>query len=130
MTKNIIVTAVVALVVSVVVGLFFVGQSSQSNSVQDLGGLSERDIKATSLKVGSPTTKFTVNGTGTLVSIGTSTPQTTGELVVDGSGTTTLMLKSSTSTKGGCIEMETVTGGVVRITVTGTTISAVAGVCK
>lgn len=129
MTKNIIVTAVVALVVSVVCGLFFVGQSSQSNQ-DPLGGLSERDIKALSLKVGSPTTKFNVNSSGTLVAIGTTTPPSTPNLVVDSTGTTTLMLQSSTASRGTCIQMETVTGGTVAITVSGTTISAAATTCE
>lgn len=127
MTKNIIVTAVVALVVSIVVGLFFIGQPRQSVTVS---GLSERDIKATSLKVGTPTGKFNVNSSGTLVAIGTTTPPSTPNLVVDSTGTTTLMLQSSTASRGTCIQMETVTGGTVAITVSGTTISAAATTCE
>lgn len=129
-TKNIVITALVALVVSVIVGLYFVGkvQPDQSNLV--VGGLSERDIVATSLKVGTPTSKFVVNSTGTKASVGSTTPQSAAEFVVDSTATTTLMLKSSGAGKGGCIEMETVTGGVVKITVSGTTISAVAGACE
>ncbi len=127
MTKNIIVNASVALVVSLMVG-FFVTGSQQSNI--DLAGLSERDIIATSLKVGTPTSKFNVNSSGTRAAIGTTTPSTLGDVVVDGTATTTLMLSSSTSGRGSCIQMETVTGGVVRIVVTGTTISAAAGTCK
>lgn len=129
MTKNIIVTAVIALVVSGLVGLFFVGQSSQSNQAIT-SGLSERDVKAVSLKVGSPTSKFNVNSAGTLVGVGTSTPRTNGSIVVDSTATTTLILESSSSTKGGCIQMETVTGGTVAITVSGTTISAKSGTCQ
>ena len=68
MTKNIVVTAVVALVVSVLVGLFFTGQSSQSST---LGGLSERDIQAVSLSVG---TQGTTKGTPlTFIKKGTMT---------------------------------------------------------
>lgn len=127
MTKNIIVNASVALVVSLLVG-FFVTGSQQSNI--ELSGLSERDIIASSLKVGTPTSKFNVNSAGTNVAVGTTTPSTLGDVVVDGTATTTLMLSSSTSGRGSCIQMETVTGGVVRIVVTGTTISATAGTCK
>lgn len=66
MTKNIIVTAVVALVVSILVGLFFIGQSSQSRTY---GGLSERDIQAVSLSVGN---EGTVRGTKLNGIIGTT----------------------------------------------------------
>lgn len=120
--------AVIALVVSGVTGLFF-GGSSQSNQVS-LSGQSERDIKAVSLKVGSPTTKFSVNSAGTLVAVGTTTPPSTPNVVIDSTGTTTLMLQSSTASRGSCIQMETVTGGTVAITVTGTTISAAATTCE
>lgn len=133
MTKNIIVTAVVALVVSL--GVAFVTGSNQSNvPVVDtdtvLSGLSDRDIRAVSLKVGSPTPKFNVNSAGTVLGLGTTTPRTNGELIVDGTGTTTLILESSTASRGGCIQMETVTGTTVKITVSGTTISAVSGTCE
>jgi hypothetical protein len=128
MTKNIIITAIIALVVSLGVGFFNIG--SQQSNVDVLGGVSERDIKAVSLKVGSPTSKFNVNSAGTLVGVGTTTPRTNGNIVVDSTATTTLILESSASTKGGCIQMETVTGGTVAITVTGTTISAAATTCR
>lgn len=128
MTKNInIVTAIIALVVSLVTGFFFTG-NQQSNL--DLGGSSERDVKAVSLKVGTPTTKFSVNSNGSLVAIGTTTPPTTPNLVIDSTGTTTLMLQSSTASRGTCLQMETVTGGTVAITVSGTTISAAATTCE
>lgn len=120
-----IIPAVIALVVSGAVGLFSVG-SNQSNI--DLGSLSQRDVQAVSLKVGSPTSKFNVNSSGTKVGVGTTTPAAGGDVVVDGSATTTLMLRSST--RGSCIEMQTITGSTVRITVSGTTISAVAGSCR
>jgi hypothetical protein len=129
-----IIPAVIALVVSGIVGAVVVGSVkslpapvvNQSN----LAGLSERDVKAVSLQVGSPTPKFTVPSSGSSLSVGTSTPTTQGDVVIEGTATTTLVLSSSSSTKGSCIQMETVTGGVVRIVVTGTTISAAAGTCK
>lgn len=134
MTKNIIVTAVVALVVSSLSGFFFIGKSSQSNTNVDsegvFAGLSERDIRATSLKVGSPTTRFNVSSSGANVSIGTTSTPTAQAIDVDGTGTTTLRLQSSTASRGTCIQMETVTGGTVAITVSGTTISAAATTCR
>lgn len=54
MTKNIIVTAVVALVVSLVVGFFFRG--SQQSNVPMVGGLSERNVKAITLDVADDVT--------------------------------------------------------------------------
>lgn len=132
MTKNIIVTAVVALVVSL--GVAFSTGGNQSNVVVDtdqiLSGLSDRDVRAVSLKVGSPTSKFNVNSSGTVLGLGTTTPRTNGNIIVDGTGTTTLILESSTASRGGCIQMETVTGTTVKITVVGTTISAISGTCQ
>jgi len=65
MTKNIVVTVLVALVVSVIAGLFFVGKSSQSTSNENVGGLSEMDIQAVSLKVGATGTKINQANEGT-----------------------------------------------------------------
>lgn len=76
------------------------------------------------------TNTLTVKAATNQVGVGTTTPTTQGDVVIDGSATTTLKIASSDTTKGGCIEIETVTGGVVRITVSGTTISAAAGACK
>lgn len=60
MTKNIIVTALVALVVSA--GFGFISQDDLSSKVS---GLSERDIQAVSLKVASNGTKVTKEIVGT-----------------------------------------------------------------
>lgn len=70
MTKNIVVTVLVALVVSVIAGLFFVGRSSQSN----VKGLSERDVQVTSLSVGN--TGVTMGTKLTFVKKGTMTCNT------------------------------------------------------
>lgn len=124
MTKNIFITAIIALVVSLSVS------SLRENQQSNVGGLSGRDISATSLKVGTPTARFNVNNAGTRVAVGTTTPSTLGDVIVDSTATTTLVLSSSTAGRGSCIQMETVTGGAVRIVVTGTTISATAGTCR
>lgn len=128
--KNVVITALVALVISVIVGLYFVGkvQPDQSNLV--VGGLSERDIVATSLKVGSPTSKFTVNSTGTKASLGTTTPNTNGDFVMDGTATTTLMISSSGTTKGGCINIENSAGTMTKAYIAGTAWVIAAGTCK
>ena len=127
--KNIVITALVALVVSSAVGFYFVGkvQTDQSNV---LGGQSERNIRAVSLEVGSPTTKFNVNSSGTRVGIGTTSPYTQGDVVADGTGTTTLMLSSSNSAKGGCINIENSAGTMTKAYVNGTTWVLAAGTCK
>lgn len=127
--KNIVITALVALVVSSAVGFYFIGkvQTDQSNL---LGGLSERDIKAVSLAVGSPTTKFNVNSSGTVLGLGTTTPNTNGDLVIDGTATSTLMISSSSSTKGGCINIENSAGTMTKAYVNGTTWVLAAGTCK
>lgn len=126
--KNIVITALVALVVSSAVGFYFIGkvQTNQSN----LGGLSERDIRAVSLYIGTPTAKFNVNNTGTKLGVGTTTPNTNGDVVVDGTATTTLMLSSSGTTKGGCINIENSAGTMTKAYVNGTTWVLAAGTCK
>lgn len=70
MTKNIIVTALVALVVSLFVG-FGIYSKSQSNT-EVLGSLSNRDVQAVTLKVGPTGTRYTklLSGTCNLVSVG------------------------------------------------------------
>lgn len=126
--KNIVITALVALVVSSAVGFYFVGkvQTDQSN----LGGLSERDIVAVSLKVGTPTRKFNVNSAGTKLGLGTTTPNTNGDLVVDGTATSTVMISSSASNKGGCLNIENSAGTMTKAYINGTTWVLAAGTCK
>ncbi len=67
MTKNIIVTAIIALVVSLGVGFFAIGsqQSNVSNQNQSVQGLSERDIQAVSIKIGTTGTKTNQTNWGT-----------------------------------------------------------------
>lgn len=62
--------------------------------------------------------------------IATGTPVTNGEIVVDGAGTTTLVMMSNASGKGSCIQMESNTGSPVAIYVVGTSVTTAAGTCK
>lgn len=127
-TKNIVITALVALVVSSAVGFYFVGkvQTDQSNL---LGGLSERNIRAVSLNVGSPTSKFNVNSSGTKVGIGTTTPDSGGELVIDGTATTSVVM-GSTASRGTCIQMKNSAGTTVRMYVNSTSLVINTGTCR
>ncbi len=108
------ITLIVAIVALLLGGAGLVGGNQSSSSV--LSGVGTR----------FPNGLF--SGAG--LSAGTTTPSTQGDLVVDSTATSTVMINSSTSGKGGCIQMETVTGTTVAITVSGTTISAAAGVCR
>ncbi len=64
------------------------------------------------------------------LAIGTSTPVTNGEIVVDNSGTTTLVMMSNTAGRGTCLQMETNTGSQVRAYIVGTAWVISAGTCK
>ncbi len=87
------------------------------------------------LKVGT-TDQFQVSSTGAVtssgasLSVGSSSPSTMGEVVVDGSGTTSVAITSSTASKGGCIQIENTDGTASRVYVRGTTVVAEAGKCK
>lgn len=59
MTKNIIVTAIVALVVSLGIGFLLPSPAIVMPDESNLGGLSERDVKAVSSQIGSNGSKFT-----------------------------------------------------------------------
>jgi len=66
-----------------------------------------------------------------ILGVGTTTPSTTiGEAQVDGSGTTTVAVMSSSATKGGCIQIENSVGTQTAVTIDGTTVVAKAGTCK
>lgn len=102
--KNIITSAVVALVVALlVVGL--VG----GKSTKPLGGITNYDQ----------------------IAIGTTSPAfATQELIVGGAATTTANVTTTATTAGSCLQMTTVTGGTVRIFISGTTQIIQAGTCK
>ena len=119
MNKNIIISAAVALVVGAIVGLVLVGQSSQSTLV---GGLSERDVKAVTLSVGN-TGQFSVTSAGVVTSgaITSGAITSSGDITASGTGTSTLKLTSSTSGRGGCIELKTTNGSSTRMYLAGTT---------
>lgn len=58
---------------------------------------------------------------GGIMAVGTSTPTSNGDLVVDNStGTSTITVSSGLAGRGGCIEMELVGGGVGHIIATST----------
>lgn len=109
--KNIITSAVVALVVAfIVVGL--VG----GKSTKPLGG--ETNLDSLIL-----TSKFAIGTTTVPIS-------TQGDAVMDGPATTTLALFSSTANVGSCIQMENNLGTPTRLWVQGTTLLVQAGTCK
>lgn len=101
--------------------LSFVGLVGGNQSAPSLGGITNYDT-------------LYLAGTGTslpTLAIGTSTPvATVGDVVVDGTGTTTLFVVSSTASRGSGIQLENSVGSTVCVTVNGTTVAAVAAACK
>ncbi len=65
-----------------------------------------------------------------VLSVATTSPSSLGNVVISGSGTTTLMLGSSSGSTGTCFQVLNSVGALTAIVVNGTTISAVAGSCK
>lgn len=83
------------------------------------------------LAVSSATSTLATTTVANLLTVGSTTPQYShAEAIVDGSGTTTLWLTSSSDTKGGCIQLENDAGVVTRVYVNGTTLRIEAGDCK
>jgi hypothetical protein len=101
MTKNIIVSVLVALVVSLGVGLVTTKPEST-----ELKGLSERNVQAVTV--------------------------TAGNITASDVGTSTVKLISSTSGRGGCIEMESTNGSTARIYLAATTtaLTIATGTCE
>ncbi len=111
--------------------------------VSDVGGDFESDVAATfasTVNITGVITAGVINATsGTfsstlkvagVLSVATTTPSTLGDVVISSSGTTTLMLGSSSGTKGTCFQVLNSVGALTAIVVNGTTIAAVAGSCK
>lgn len=59
------------------------------------------------------TDQFVVSTAG-VVSLGTSTPSSIGDVVLESTGTTTLMISSSGSSKGACLQLESAGGAPYR----------------
>lgn len=68
-----------------------------------------------------------ITGTGAFA---TSTPSAMGDVVISSSGTTTLMLGSTSGTKGTCLQMLNSAGALTRVYILGTTLVTEAGSCK
>jgi hypothetical protein len=65
-----------------------------------------------------------------LVGVASSTPSTQGDLSIASTGTTTAYLGTTSTTKGGGIEMNNDTGTLSCLYITGTTPTVKAGHCK
>ena len=63
------------------------------------------DLAVSVLKDGTLTEAMRISSAAS-VGIGTTTPSTDGELIIDSTSTTTLILSSKFGTKGGCIQFE------------------------
>jgi len=130
---NKIITWIIGVIAVLALGISISTLVGNNQSAVSLGASGTRFPNGISADTTSPTVGQ-VRGT-TLVTtgragIGSTTPSTAGDIVADGTATTTLLLQSSTTGRGTCIQMETSTGGTVAITVSGTTISAAATTCK
>lgn len=65
-----------------------------------------------------------------ILSVATSTPSSKGDVVVESIGTTTLMLSSSSTTAGSCLQMENSLGAPTAAYINVTTWVLVAGYCR
>lgn len=63
------------------------------------------------------TNTLVTNATNNNVGVGTSSPSVSGELLVDGAGTTTLSITSSSATKGACLQMDDNFGSTTAVTI-------------
>lgn len=64
------------------------------------------------------------------LAIGTTSPVINGDAVIDGTGTTSLVMMSSASGKGACLQLESTAGNPVQLYIVGTTVVTTAGTCK
>ncbi len=143
------ISGVVALVILAIMGLSHIfgssthlaGSTSCANItclagglrlVTDLGGTFESDVAATlasAVITAGETVGTTLKVAGQL-SVATTSPSTMGDVVVESTGTSTLMLSSSSATKGSCLQMENSVGALTRVYILGTTFVLEAGSCK
>lgn len=101
--------------------------------VSDLGGTLEVDIASTFTGAMALIGNLTLTGNekvSGVLSVATTTPSALGDVVISGTGTTTLMLGTSAASKGTCIQMLNSDGALESIFVRGTTVVVVAGACK
>lgn len=101
----------VSIIAIIVAGIAIFGQSPDKFAPQQLGGFTNYDQLA----------------------IASNTPATGYEVVVGGTGTTTLALESQGIAKPGCIEFTTSNGSTTRAFISGTSSPAwvlAAGTCK
>lgn len=75
------------------------------------------------------TSLSTLNTSGR-IAVATTSPSSMGNVVISGTGTTTLMLGSATALTGTCIQMLNSAGALTAVSINGTTVVAVAGSCK
>lgn len=73
--------------------------------------------------------QFQVSNAGKM-SFGTSTPSAQGDMVLDGTGTTTVMVVSSGTLKGGCLQLDNAAGVPTKAYIAGTAWVIAAGTCK
>jgi hypothetical protein len=102
------IVAVLSLIISI-------GNSVGGNNQPVLGGITNYD----SLRIDA-------------LGVGTDPVVATAESIITGTGTSTVKLNSSTSGKGGCIEMKTTNGSTTKIYLSATTtvLTITEGTCK
>lgn len=113
-------SGVVALVIAVI--LSATGSNQTVSQPDTLGGITNYDT----LLLGGTT------GITPTLSVASSTPNTAGDALVDGSATTTINITTSAANKGGCIQLENAAGTPTRAYVgtAGNAWVVEAGTCK
>ncbi len=111
--------------------------------VSDLGGTFESDVAATlasvvvtagetigtTLQVTGLTSLSTLNTTGR-IAVATTSPSSMGNVVISGTGTTTLMIATQTGAVGTGIQMINSAGALVCLSINGATPVTATGSCK
>ena len=82
-----------------------------------------------SISTGAITSSGAITSTA-VMGVGTSSPTSNGDVVVDGTGTTTIVLQSSTAAKGSCLQLENDAGVQTKAYIHGTSWVIAAGTCK
>jgi hypothetical protein len=133
MTQKLI-NAVMALGLGVALVLGFAGINPPSDN---LGGAGAYEALQTWFGNGiyaGTAKQFALDSAGKLttsaqVGVGTTSPSSLGDIVADGSATTTLMLSSS-GTGGSCLQLENSAGTQTKAYIAGTAWVIAAGACK
>lgn len=130
------ITLGIAILALILGGFSLVGGNNQSANLGAVGTRFPNGIVAGSGSIAASgdfvadTDTLTVKAANNNVGIGTSSPSTMGELVIDSSATTTLYIGSNSATKGGCIQIDNNLGSTTKAYINNNAWVIAAGTCR